>query len=442
MHLAPAREDVISRFLKNETEESGDSSAEESDVSAPASGTAVVLPKNRDWAASAASIVCNGPFRVQAMEEDRSLTLERNSYYMREDDQALDKYVLPYRLTCLFYEDMVDAYGTGRTQLDVQTERYNNGQLFYLSGFTKDTYASFQKQLTMARTLNGYAYYFNTKNELLSNQKVRQALSAALDRNKIVTEITGTGETAATGYVPAGVFDTGKGTDFRTVGGNLYNTAADVDQARSLLSGANSGGTTLRLIYLIPQSETLTKEFGRTVSYPNVYEELAKYAKSAWESLGFKIELQGLHYDKFLRALYDRDYDIMGLNIVTDSTDAFGYLAPFATKYSGSVVDVETEEEPYTPHYTNFENAQYDALADEVCYMKDRAARAQKLHEMEQALVEQCPATMVYWYNNSYVASDQISNVKTESYFGFRMLNDLKLKNWREVNASEAAAAK
>ena len=69
--------------------------------------------------------------------------------------------------------------------------------------------------------------------------------------------------------------------------------------------------------------------------------------------------------------------------------------------------------------------------------MSDRAQRANTLHQAEQKLVELCPAAMVFWYSNSYVASDSVKGYDSDSWFGYTDFTDLSLSDWRDINAAE-----
>ncbi len=422
IHLAPCREDIVTRYQK----------------------------QGKDWAASAATIVCNGKFRVQSMDMPRALekgeekvksacrlVLERNSFYLREEDDDLDEYVDPYRITCYYYEGLTDYYTTGLTQQAFQANRFNNGEIFFLSSFDKQTYGALKgkENFQTKQTLNGYAYYFNTENEILKDKAVRQALSAALDRNAIVAA-TGTGEVAATGYVPNGVFNNGPETNFREAGGALYTNGS--------ISKKYSG--TLNLIYLIPQNEHTIKNYQNKIDYNtgNIYKIAAEQAKAQWEALGFTVKCSGLTPDKYLEALQNRTYDIIGVNIVNSSTDAFAYLAPFAKEYSGAGLNAEeleastlVDEEVFKKHYTNYDNAAYSELITKALNTKDRSERANILHQAEQMLVDDCPATMAFWYSYSFIASDKIDDYEVNNYFGFIDFTELTLDDWREVNSKE-----
>ena len=396
------------------------------------------------WDASAASIVCNGPYGVKNLEEGIRLVLERNASYNREAEQALDKAVKPYRITITYQENTIEKSvdeDKRITDAVFQTNRFENGEAFLMSNFDKASYAKYGEDAKdEVDLLSTYVYYFNTANELLASKEVRQALSLALDRNEIVSSVTGTGEKAVTGYVPTGVFNTGRKNDFREEGGDLYSTSANVSKAKELMKGKKTG--TISIAYLIPETEDLMNSNKRKVVYENVYEDIAEYAAKAWKELGFKVELVGLHEDEYRTALSERTFDVIGVTNVVNSTDAFAWLSSFATRYSGCAVEPSlTGEDVYTAHQTNWESDAFDKLIDEVCYESDREVRAQKLHEAEQLLVDECPATALFRYTNSYVKSSKLSGIGDTYYFGYRDFSSLKLKGWREINAIEESIA-
>lgn len=444
IHLAPVREDIVVRALKDTGDESSTSSAAETSSEAESStdGSTIgsIVPKSKDWAANAATIVCNGPFTVKGYDEGSKIVLERNAYYMREEDDYLDKYVLPYRIVCKYQTGLLKNDRTPDVdEMQFQAQRFKNKEIFYLGGFNKDTFKEFQKDIETTRTLNSYVYYFNTQNELLKDQRVRQALSVALDRSKIVSEITGTGEVAATGYVPYGVFDSNRKDlkkDFRTVGGEMNSKTADLDKANDLLKQANAKKGTITITYLIPESDSIIKKYQKLVKITNVYEDIANYAKSVWEGLGYKVNLRGLTPVEYLKALYSRDFDVLGINNIMDSVDAFAYLAPFSKYYSGTSVSIDFTKPAYSTHYTGLANDEYDELIDSIALNSDRNDRIAKLHEAEKMFTELCPATALFYYSSSYVKSDDLKNVET-TFFGYKYFNDLKLKNYREINARE-----
>ena len=405
---------------------------------AVASPGLVALPedtirRNDDtWYNTAVDMTFNGPFKITSMEKGYKLILERNTYYKREKDEDekeyLEKYVLPYRIIC--YYGSYDK--TSVLSISELTDRFNSGEIKFISSFTKDTYGSVSTN--SVNMLSGFTYYFNTKNAVLSNAKVRQALSVSLDRNHIANEIVGKGVAPATGFVPTGVFNTGKGTDFRSAGGDLYSTSGDMEKAKSLLKEAGVSSGSFTVTYVDIEGDDTQKK-------------IAEYAVSVWNQLGFNVKTQSIKQTFFEKTLSTdpkwvekAGYDVIGVDCTVYSTDAFAYLAPFARKYSGSYISLESESD-YTPHFTGFESDDYDKLADEVVYVSDRNERAEKLHAMEKALVEGCPATALYFNKLSYAASGSLSGYATE-YFGTLVFDSLKLKDYQSVNDDISAKIK
>lgn len=118
---------------------------------------------------------------------------------------------------------------------------------------------------------------------MLSDAKVRKALSIALSRDEIVN-LTGGQHIASTGYVPSGVFNTDRKTDFATSGTQLYNTAGDLDGARSLLSEAGNPSGSLTIKFVYPASRELMNSYRNSCSYASYEESIANYAKTSGAS--------------------------------------------------------------------------------------------------------------------------------------------------------------
>ncbi|MBO5870510.1 MAG: hypothetical protein J6Q89_07160, partial [Clostridia bacterium] len=193
-----------------------------------------------------------------------------------------------------------------------------------------------------------------------------------------------------------------------------------------------------------PQNAYTIDNYKRNVNYSNVYEAIAEKAGESWEQLGFDVEYRGLNPDEYLVALKTRDFEVIGVNVLSGSVDAFSYLAPFAKEYSGTGIVADegsaAVEELFNPHYSNIDDADYSKLINDALNAATRDERASILHQAESKLVELCPATMVFWYSRSFVANDKkISGYETDSRFGYVDFGKLELKKWRDVNAKEDA---
>jgi len=359
-----------------------------------------------NWSNQVINFVSNGPFTIKAISEDR-IMLERSIHYKsRRADQALDAHVKPHRIFVHFVsdEEAIEKYNS----TDV-VEKY-----FYVGEFSNKTYEDNKSSITTTSDLTTYTYYFNAANELLSSANTRKALSAALDRSKIA-EIRGNGAEAATGLVPTGVKNSGTKDDFRAKAGNVL----DYGSVRADKTGE------LELVYNQDRS----------------YEKaIAEYAQQRWNALGFKITLRGVAGDEIDDIIASGKYDIIGADIVSLTDDAFGFVVPFAVKYSGTKVDV-TEETLYNPHFTNYVNEAYNEKIASIVDIteKDAKNRASLLVEAEKMLMADAPVAPLFFEKANYMINKDLSKV-TVDYRGTKNFTKAKLKNYKKINEAKNAA--
>ena len=368
-----------------------------------------VAAKVDTWAAVGTDdMLSDGAFALKGRAAGGLYRLEMSSYYrgLNTQEDGFMKYVKPYRLLTDY-----------SVSLDEQLELFDAGEIYYVGELSKENYAKREKELKTQDLLSSYTYFFDCSNAVLSNASVRKALSAALDRTQIAS-IIGRGTKAAKGFVTYGVYGSSLGRSFRDEAGDVYSTSADLDAAKSLLSSAGVKGGSFSLTYRTDRDYDL---------------EVAQYAKSVWDSLGFNVKLVGLDREDYETALYTGDWDVIALDYQGLTTSAYSYLAPFATRYSGSTVSVADDSVGYTPHVTNFENAEYDALVDSVLEKLNRSDRAKLLIDIEKMFVEQAPACALCFYTDYYLASNQMKNLKS-NHFGYRDFSDVLLNNYQKIN--------
>jgi len=385
---------------------------------------------------SITNVMSCGPYILRGYSNTsdlRKLELERNVYYRRDaddEDEALDKYVLPYKIICTYDRE-------GNDLADVAAQ-YDAGDMYYIGEFNKTTYEQYGSKIKSKDNLASYVYYFNTNNELFKDARVRKALSIAIDRTEIAN-IAGCGAVAANGFVPNGVFNTKKGTSFRKEGGDVYSTSAQTDEAKKLLSEAGVSRGSFTITY-IEESESDTNKL------------IAEKVAEAWNGLGFSVSVKGMPWkvdttSKDIRTVISNaegnSFDVLAVDFAMSSVYAESYLVQFANGYSGNVV-VTNGDSATSTHFTGFADEAYAELAAKVVAESDISARAKLLHEMETAFADQSPATALIFYKNSYVASSKLSDYGTY-YNGAPTFFKTTLDGWRKVNKAieeeEAALA-
>ncbi|MBR5295463.1 MAG: hypothetical protein IKU24_02595 [Clostridia bacterium] len=351
----------------------------------------VVVGKEDVWSTDVNDIATNGKFNVKSMKADGKYSLEFSKFYRlsTEAEDGYNVYVKPYQLISDYSKNFDDAITA-----------FNNGEIYYVGAFNKDTYAANEKKIESSDSLSSYTYYFDCENEVLKDAKVRKALSTALDREEIAS-IIGLGTKASVGFVTEAASGTSMKKNFRDTAKDVYATKANAEDAKNLLKEAKvSGGT-----------------FAITFRNDRAYdEEVAEYAKKTWEALGFKVSLNGLDAEAYEKALYEGNFDVIALDYQALSTNAYAALAPFAPSYSGSVVSVDAESSGIAPHVTGYVSEEYEKILDEVLAETEREERVKKLVELEKILAEDCPAISLVEYSHNYLASSQLKGLETSPY--------------------------
>jgi ABC-type oligopeptide transport system, periplasmic component len=390
-----------------------------------------IVVKNANWAKKSSTMATNGPFMVKSVEYGVRLILERSSYYYldSEKEEALDKYVIPYRISINF-TDGRDA------QLDAMLNKSHTDSafVFYMGDIPLSQREAQKENAEITDFLNAHTYYFNTTNALFAKPEVRRALSMAIDRNEIAKIVTYA--TPATGLITNGVFDGTTKTTFREVGGDIISASADVAGAKSLLSsaGVTSGSFTIKI-----------RDNG--VNSNEVELAIANYVAGVWNSLGFSVTVETvkpraiegdstIFDDRFQQMFAAGEFDVIGIDMQMLATDAFGNLASFATPFSGNGVDMSDENYELIPHITGYSSEAYDALIESAYAEKDRAARAVILHDAEKMLLDDMPVIPVIFYQDAYIYRNELSGIGS-SYYGTRNFKKMKLKDYMNYKAAE-----
>lgn len=409
--------------------------------------------RNYSWGTISSALIANGPFYIKKInlvetgDTQPYITLERNKYYLtdEEKEEALQKFVTPYRL--------VSTYLNDPTQPRVTPEEhalagFNDGSIVYNSKIPLANREEYKSKVKINDLLATYSYYFNTEKEIFKDANVRKALSMALDRTEIEKIVVFA--KAADGLVSPGTMFSGKGTSFREKAGSVISTSGDINGAKALLAKASLSD----------------KTFAISVRNDEVSKAVAEYAAKVWGQLGFTVTVETLDYksntykvftrkstnadgttkmdteivygniirDTYNEALESRNFDVIGVDLSMLTPDPFTVLAKFAPTYSGSAYDFSESSDNFSkvPGATGYNSEAYDKLITDALNEKDDVKRGEALVNAEKTLLEDMPVTPVYYMQNAYLLSSNIKNVE-DSYFGYTIFTEAKDKTYKYV---------
>lgn len=361
-----------------------------------------ITERYEDFGTSTANTVANGPFAVKGLTAGKLLQLDRNLYYYRDTDNedALDKYVIPYRILVNFENDE-----------EANTTAYENGEIFYLGEIGLSKRSAYASEATITDLLSTHSYICNTSKSVFKDASVRKALSAAIDRNEVAKIVTFA--KPATGLIPSPVNDKAIGDSFRANGGDLISASAS--------SGSGSGSFTL------------------TVKDNAVDVAIAEYCKGVWDKMGFNVTIKAVSDKDYRKAYTSGNYDMIAVDYQCLSTDAFGALSVFSPEFSGNAIDLENENYDPVPYIPGYNNAAYTELIEKAYQATDRAERSAALHDAEKLLLEDMPIIPVVFNQDAYVYNTEVLSGIKNTYYGFRIFNKMKMKDWRDYQTTAAA---
>lgn len=410
--------------------------------------------------------------------------LERNVYYYRDTERdAIDKSVTNYRI-------LVDCTMGDDEILDA----FKNNQLFYVGdiplSLRNDSFV--KDEVDVSSALSTFVLYMNEDaliddgskegSKLFANASVREALSLAIDRGDIASAVGFT--EAATGLVPPGVFEAGKKAkkDFRTVGGELISTSANMSKAEELLESEGIDASDYSFSV-------------KVAAYDEVNVAIAEKIVESWNELGFNVTLDKVQAiknndylketnsitpdvcdDLLIESIQRNKYEVVAFDSTAYSADAWSVLSSFANPFSGMQLDMSDssnyhlynhttgynseeyndlmEAIYYIPYYANLAENDYEflglydtpeefsdlyqrlkAVYDEYGIAPSKKSsdwtkqKATLLHKAEELLMEDLPVIPVVFHQNAVLVNKELKNV-TATYYTPGYFRKTSLKSY------------
>jgi oligopeptide transport system substrate-binding protein len=319
-------------------------------------------------------VVGNGPYVLTGWDFKRSVRLTKSETYW---DKAN---VRTRTIEQLCVEDPLG-----------QLLRYESGEVDWLPEMAAEVAPDMlaQKRADL-HSIPGYGSYFLTLNvqpkfndgapNPLSDMRVRQALSMAIDRDPIVKNITRMGEAITTTYIPIGILP-----DFEIKPGFGF----EPQRARALLneSGKVVSGT-------LP-GVTLMYRSGTPMSAA-----LCQNLANQWRTnLGISIPLEQQESKTAKNRLKDKAYSMATANWFGDYPDP----STFTDKYLSTSVNNDS----------GWVNKEFDDLCDQATREADPVKRYDLLERANRMIDVELPIIPLYVYNNHYLFRSNVHGINT-----------------------------
>ena len=299
------------------------------------------------------NIVCNGPYQMKSWRRTDHIEVERNPHYWNAKNVILNG---------VRFLPVTNSYTEGRM--------FRDDQLHVTYGATPEVVDLMKKehpdQLRQEPYVGTDFFRLNNTRKPMDDIRVRQALSAATDRQALCDHVYRGYKPAYAITPPMGVYDP------------PHIAGYDPQKAKRLLAEAGypDGKGFPRLKVLIASKETAAT--------------LAQALQAMWRNtLGVEVEIENKEWNAYLVATHDLDYDI-----------AFG-------GWVGDYLDPLTFLEMWSPgngnNNTGWNNPAFAKLLQQSCQESDATRRFERLHQAEAILVEEAPVVVVAWKARNYL---------------------------------------
>ncbi|MGF9910448.1 peptide ABC transporter substrate-binding protein [Brevibacillus porteri] len=329
-----------------------------------------VVESNPKWAEGAASIVTNGPFKMEDWVHDQSVKLVKNDGYWDRDSikYAGIEFVMVNDENTQF-----QMYKTGQLDM-IQTVPNDMKKQLIDSGEAKvETEAAI------------YYYRMNTTMPPFTNVNIRKAFALAIDRKTLIDNVVQGKQTPAMAHVPLG-FPEPDGADFRTKGGDFFKDN-DVEQAKALLKKGmeEEGWTTLPPVTMTYNTSDAHKAIAQ------VLQEMYK------KNLGVDVKLENKEWKVFLAEQRARSLQFSRSTIPADYGDPVNYLELFVTDHPGNRI--------------NYSNKEYDALVEKIRNTADEPERFKLMHDAEKIFMDDMPLVPIYFGTKVFMEQPNIKGI-------------------------------
>ena len=312
-----------------------------------------------------ARFVGNGPYRLVSWRPGGEIRLERNARFHAAKEVEID---------AVQYLPIVDPAA--------EYNLFRAGGLDLTATVPPARFRSLAGApgcgLQASAGLGLYYLAFDTTQPPLDDPRLREALSLAIDRERLAA-LLGRGELPAFGLVPPSISRRqAPAAEWAGLG------RADRERrAREALAASRRGRN--------PAGIELTYDAG------DVHREVALAVRAMWqEVLGIDAKLRQLEWKAFLDLRGDRSaWQVMRFVWVGDYDDASTFTDLFASGAENNL-----------PGYAN---PRYDALLREAAAAADPAARAASLEEAEQLLLRDHPIAPLYFMTNKHLVAPRVA---------------------------------
>ena len=343
--------------------------------------------------------VGTGPFQFQYWKENEALTLLRNPNYFEFDGTNHLPFLDGVYIT--FIDNKIGEFlEFKRGGLDFVSD-VDVGMRNDLLTPAGELNINYQGKIRLQKSsyLNTEYIGFNltdSTNHLLTNVKLRQALSYAIDRKALVTYLrNNVGYAGNDGFVPIGL----KGYNSTLIKGFDYNPVL----AKNLLAEAG-----------YPNGKNLE---ALTLKCSSTAEAMCNFLAAEWKDIGVTIKVEVMQSKALNQEMRKGTVQLFRASWLADYPDPESFLSLFYSQNGAP------------PNYTRFQNLTFDKEYEQCISQTNDSLRLFAYQHLDSLAISQCPVIVLYY--------DQVLRFVNPRISGFTN-NALNLLDLRRVKKSRS----
>ena len=346
-----------------------------------------------NWGKDWSLCVYNGPFCMSELVEDNKMVWTRNEEYWDAENVGLDSvnwYLVPEDSTAstMFDNGELDVLQTaGDYSIKYQAEAEAGNVQLITSDYP-------------GTVVLCYNFATGGTDNLVTNVKIRKAISYCLNREEMVEAVYGRYKPAYAYVSPAISFNN---VSYRSLAEEPIRAEYEeyADQPEKLQALFQEGLDELGITTPLSDIKLTFLSYGSTVEDQSQREYIQQIIQ---QKLGITVELNTVgDYGLFTAERDAGNYDIMTSGWWSDYNDPLDYLE---TVYSGI----------YTT-YGSYSNPEYDALIDQLKGENDTDKRFELYKAAEELLLaEDCGLIPVYYTTKEYFIQNWVKDFRTSSF--------------------------
>ncbi len=317
-----------------------------------------VIEKFGDKWTDPANIIGNGPFKLVERVVNERMVLEKNPHYWNKSKVVIEK------VTYLPINNQSAEYQRYRANaIDLTTDGGVPAEQ------VKQIRQEIPDEIKLWPQLATYFFFYNFRDPIFQDLRVRRALSLAIDRDVIVKNILNTGETPAFGMTP----DIADGFAPIVHDWQALSLSARQAEAKRLLQEAGYGpGKPLKFQLLYNTNEQ--------------HKKIALVMAAMWKRVGHvEVELVNQEWKTFLDTRNRGEFQVVRGAWIADYNEASTMIDLFHSKHGNND--------------GKYANPKFDELIDKAKVTLDFEARKKLYQDAERILGQDFPAVFTHYYS-------------------------------------------